>query len=215
MRRTTLAVLLALAVAPLTGCSTPYYWTMEQFGVHKRDILVDRVEEARDAQDAAKEQFVSALDAFKAVHAFDGGDLEKLYTKLQKEYDRSEDRAAAVTDRIDSVETVSGDLFAEWRGEIGEMHDAKLRAQSEDLLHRTEERYAVLVGAMHKAEASMQPVLTSFKDHVLALKHNLNAQAVASLSGELASIESEIGALVADMEASIAEADAFLETLSN
>lgn len=38
----------------LGGCSSAYYKTMENFGVEKRDILVDRVEEARDAQDDAR-----------------------------------------------------------------------------------------------------------------------------------------------------------------
>ena len=30
---------------------------MEKAGIHKRDIPVDRVEDARDSQQAAKEQF--------------------------------------------------------------------------------------------------------------------------------------------------------------
>ena len=38
------------------GCQKAYYGTMEKFGVHKRDIMVDRVEEARDSQQEAKEQ---------------------------------------------------------------------------------------------------------------------------------------------------------------
>jgi hypothetical protein len=32
------------------SCSTAYYGTMEKVGIHKRDILVDRVADARDAQ---------------------------------------------------------------------------------------------------------------------------------------------------------------------
>ncbi|KPK35247.1 MAG: DNA repair protein, partial [Nitrospira bacterium SG8_35_1] len=46
------------------GCQKAYYSTMEKFGVHKRDIMVDRVEEARDSQQEAKEQFQSALEQF-------------------------------------------------------------------------------------------------------------------------------------------------------
>ena len=36
-------------VLALGGCDTAYYKTMEQLGHHKRDIMVDRVESARDA----------------------------------------------------------------------------------------------------------------------------------------------------------------------
>lgn len=60
----------------------------------------------------------------------------------------------------------------------------------------------------------MQPVLTSMRDHVLYLKHNLNAQAIASLQGELASIESDVADLVRDMETSINEVQRFIDEMS-
>ena len=44
----------------LVGCSSAYYGTMEKLGYHKRDLMVNRVESARDAQEDAKEQFESA-----------------------------------------------------------------------------------------------------------------------------------------------------------
>ena len=43
----------------VVGCSGAYYNAMEGLGIEKRDILVDRVEDARDAQDSASEQFSS------------------------------------------------------------------------------------------------------------------------------------------------------------
>jgi len=36
---------------------------MEKMGSHKRDILVDRVDEAKDAQENARDQFASAVIA--------------------------------------------------------------------------------------------------------------------------------------------------------
>jgi hypothetical protein len=45
---------------------------------------------------------------------------------------------------------------------------------------------------------------------VLFLKHNLNAQAIASLEGNLATMQTDVTALIAEMEASINEADAFV-----
>ena len=55
---------LLLLLGLVAGCSSAYYNTMEKLGVHKRDIMVDRVGEARDAQEATKEQFQSALEQF-------------------------------------------------------------------------------------------------------------------------------------------------------
>ena len=207
--------LVGVGVLASASCKSAYYGTLEKFGVEKRDILVDRVEEGREAQAEAKEQFQSALEAFQALTGFQGGDLEEVYDRLDSEYEDSGERAEEVNERIESIETVATDLFAEWKGEIDSMHDAKLKASSRRLLADTEERYGKLEAAMKRAASRMEPVLTALRDHVLFLKHNLNARAIAALAGELGTIEDNVGALVRDMEASIAEADAFLQSLES
>jgi len=40
-------LVLPIIILGLSGCSTMYYGTMEKLGVHKRDIMVDRVKAAR------------------------------------------------------------------------------------------------------------------------------------------------------------------------
>ena len=67
--------------------------------------------------------------------------------------------------------------------------------------------------AMHRAEAKIEPVLTPLRDQVLFLKHNLNAQAIASLQSELGRVEGDVSALIREMEAAIREADAFIVRL--
>ena len=100
-----------LATSPM-GCQKAYYKTMEQFGYHKREIMVDRVKDARDAQKDAKKQFQSALERFSAVSNFSGGNLEKKYGKLKGELEDSEERAEAVSEHIADVEDVGrGSLF--------------------------------------------------------------------------------------------------------
>ena len=64
MMKVGLGVMGLVAVMALTGCKSAYYGAMEKVGVHKRDILVDRVEEARNSQVDAKETFKSALELF-------------------------------------------------------------------------------------------------------------------------------------------------------
>src|SRR5688500_10152452 len=119
---------LGLAVSMLvsTGCRTTYYATMEKFGVHKRDMLKENVEEARDEQKKATEQFKDALTRLRELYNIEGGDLEKTYDRLKADFDRSEKRATAVRERIDKVETVASDLFKEWEKEIAEMESSKL-----------------------------------------------------------------------------------------
>jgi len=202
-----------LAMLFLTGCSSVYYNTMEQFGVEKRDILVDRVEEARDSQEEAKEQFASALEQFTTLLNFDGGELQRVYDRLNSEFEQSERRAEEVSSRIRAVERVSEDLFDEWEDELDLYTDQTLRSSSERTLRQTRVRYDQLLGTMHAAENTMIPVLNAFRDQVLFLRHNLNSQAIASLRSEVTSIESDIATLIEEMEASIAESNRFLEEL--
>ena len=197
------------------GCETAYYGTMEKLGYHKRDLMVNRVESARDAQEDAKEEFESALEKFSSVLQFDGGDLEDKYDQLKAAYDRSSARAQTVRERIDSVEDVASDLFEEWEAELKEYSNDSLRRSSARKLKQTRRQYSQLIGAMKRAESKMDPVLTAFRDQVLFLKHNLNARAIASLQTELVSVENEVNSLIKDMNASIKEADAFIKTMIN
>ncbi|MBA3564943.1 MAG: DUF2959 domain-containing protein [Gammaproteobacteria bacterium] len=202
-----------VAALVLGACQSAYYNTLEAVGYHKRDLLVDRVEAARDAQQSAKTQFQSALEEFSAVIHFDGGELERQYEKLNHEYELSEAEAEAVTERIDSVENVAEALFEEWDDELDEYSNDGLRRNSERQLEETRERYGQLIEAMRRAEATTGPVLAAFRDQVLALKHNLNAQAIAALQNELVAVETDVAALIREMEASIREADAFLNAM--
>ena len=192
-----------------------YYKTMEAFGKEKRDILVDRVEGARDAQEAAKEQFQSALDKFTSVVKVPSGELEKKYNQLQSEYDRCQARSNEVSSRIDDVENVSEDLFDEWQSEIKQYTNRDLRRSSEQKLKETRARYAQLISAMKDAEKKIAPVLAAFHDQVLFLKHNLNAQAIASLQDELVSVQSNVADLIREMNASIAEANSFISSMES
>ncbi len=206
-------VLLLITVFFTGGCQKAYYSTMEKFGVHKRDIMVDRVEEARDSQQEAKAQFQSALEQFSQVLNYNGGKLEDKYETLQAEYDRSEAKAEEVKKRIDAVENVSEALFDEWQDELDQYTNKSLRRDSERKMIQTRSRYIQMIKAMRRAEAKIDPVLRAFRDQVLYLKHNLNAQAIASLQSELVGVESDIVVLIQEMEKSIGEANLFIRTM--
>ena len=126
----------------LMGCSSAYYGTMEKLGYHKRDLMVSRVESARDAQQEAKEEFKSALEKFSSVLQVDGGELEEKYDQLKTAYDKSNARAEAVRDRIEAVEDVSEALFEEWQSELDQYTNDNLRRSSARKLKQTRRQYA-------------------------------------------------------------------------
>src|SRR5690606_7069870 len=213
--RVLLLILIALGTPPwIGGCRSAMYSALESVGIEKRDVLVNRVSAARDAQTAAKEQFASALDQFRSVVQVDGGHRERTYDRLSREYEQANDRARAVTERIDTVEQVAADLFEEWEDELDEYSSPALRRDSQRLLQDTRTRYGSLIRAMRRAEKAMSPVLETFHDQVLVLKHNLNARAIGSLRNELSSIERQTAALIDEMERAIAEADEFVRVMN-
>jgi len=208
------AVLPFLVLLVLTGaCQSAYYGAMEKFGVHKREILVDRVKDAREDQKEAKELFVSTFDQFKALTNYDGGELEKRYKKLNSEYEDCASKADDVRKRIASVEDVAQALFTEWQTEIGQIQNPDIKRNSSTSLEATKVRYGELRDAMKKASTGMDPVLVAFHDHVLALKHNLNAQAISSLQSTVTSIQDDVSSLIENMQRSIQEADSFISSM--
>jgi ElaB/YqjD/DUF883 family membrane-anchored ribosome-binding protein len=212
--RIVIASLLLGELSLNAGCATTreaYYDAWEKLGYAKRDRLVDNVKAARDQQEQAKQQFASALDQFKSVVNFKGGDLEAMYNKLNASYEKSNSKAQDVKSKIESVKHVGEALFTEWQGEIAQMSDdASLQSQSKQLYDKTHEHYDQLVTHMDTAAATMDPVLRKFKNRVLFIKANLNAAAIASLQGTDVELGGDIDNLIKQMQDSINEADQFI-----
>ncbi|BCV34356.1 MULTISPECIES: DUF2959 domain-containing protein [Shewanella] len=199
----------------LGGCQSAYYGAMEKVGYHKRDIMVDRVKDAKESQQEAQEQFSSALEEMQALLNHDGGDLEKAYNKAKDEYESAQEAADDVSNRINKVEDVAEALFDEWQGEIGEISKASLRSKSQAKLKETRRSYEQLIRSMRRAESKMPPILTSMKDNMLYLKHNLNAQTIGAIKGEFASLQSDISGLIKEMNKSIDESNRFIAAMES
>jgi len=194
----------------VSGCSTAYYSAMEKIGKEKRHILIDNVEDVQASQTKAQEEFTDALTKIKELYGFDGGQLETFYNKLKDSYEDCDSRANQIEQRINDVEQVAKDLFKEWEAEIAQINDTKLKSSSRRSLRDSKIKYQKLETVMNRSTRGMYPVLAKLKDYVLYLKHNLNAKAVGSLSGEVVSIEKDVEDLIKDMTVSIKEAENFI-----
>lgn len=197
----------------VAGCSSTYYGAMEKMGYAKRDILVTRVEKARAAQEEVKVEFADALQAFLAMTKVDGGELKQKYDTLSERLKRSEAAAKELHERIDGIAAVGEALFEEWGNELALYSNVDLRTRSQAQLAATRTRYTSLLAAMHRAAARMEPVLVNYRDQVLFLKHNLNAQALRALDANSQTLQGDVSRLIAEMEQSIREADAFIRGL--
>ena len=215
MKKLTLlgAPIIALTLT-LTGCQSAYYSAMESVGVHKRDILVDRVEATKESQEESQEEFQSALERLTTLINFDGGDLQAAYDQLNDDYESSLAAASDVTNNINKVEDVAEALFEEWADELEQYTNASLKRESNKKLTATKRDFDKLLRSMRTAESKMEPVLSSLHDNVLYLKHNLNAQAVTAIQGEFTNLKRDIKVLMDDMNKSIADSNKFIEQMN-
>ena len=162
-----------------------------------------------------RDEFENALARFKTLICINETTLDHKYNLLNRQYQFCCAKSDAVSDRIKAIEDVSEALFVEWENELSEYTNRNLRAHSKQQLKVAKQNYTRLIRAMQKAEAKIQPVLAAFKDQVLYLKHNLNAQAIAALRHEFIEIGIDISQLIRAMELTIAEASQFVAALTN
>lgn len=192
---------------------TAQYSAWEVVGVEKRDLFKRKVSNVKDDQEETGEAFKDALTKLKEVYAFDGGNLEREYNKLNDSYTDAKDESVKVSASIKKLDEVAQDLFVEWEGEIKEIQTSDLRRKSSDQLSETKTKYKTLHQHLKTSEKKMAPVLAKLKDQVLFLKHNLNARAIGGLKTEGDKIETDIENLLNEMDKSTKEAEAFIETL--
>lgn len=210
--------LLFILLLSLTACGTAQkvkYSALEKVGIHKRDVLVDRIEETSETQRETKEQFKSAYDELASLVNIEDQGLEKRYRRMASAVDKSEEKAQELDDRIERVDDVAKALFNEWEQELSQYQNVRLRTISENNLQSTRDRYAAIYKKMLASQKRIDPVLKILQDNTLYLKHNLNARAIVGISSEILTIEQDVTALIAQMEASINESQEFIESMRN
>lgn len=208
------AVLFLSSLLLTAGCRSVYNATMENvLGYEKRELFKKSVTALQTDQKEAQEEFKDALTRLKELYGFQGGELESIYGKVKRSYERCDGETKDVHKRIENMEEIARSMFSEWEKEIQQYTNPNLAASSREQLSLTKDRYSQLSRTVREAESSMQPVLAQLKDNVLYLKHNLNASAIGSLQGEAANIQKQIEELLTRMNASIAESDKFIQSL--
>jgi hypothetical protein len=210
--RLSIPVLLT-AVLILAGCSSTYDTTTELFGKKKKDVLVDRIAAARDAQSAAKDQFAAALDEFRSIAGYKGTLLEDKYNELNSQYNRCESQTRNVESRLADARRAAKSLFRQWDDELEQYSSAVVRRASEEKLKDMQMRFENVIYAMEKVRDKFYPALAAFKDQVLLVKHNLNAQTEMTMGEEMGIAEKEISLLIGEIDRSMAEADSFIRQM--
>lgn len=206
-------ILILLASLLLSGCQTGYFALMDKAGISRREMLVHRVQDARDAQVKARYAFSRAEDRYQAALHPSGNAPEVTLEQLHKAYADSDKAAAAVAPRVDNVEQVGDALFAEWRDELGRYKDPNLAASSRDEYQHSLAQYQQMLRSMRDAQSQVAPALAGMSDQMLQIKHRRNAQAISDLEDSERSVEGDLQPLLIDLQRSIDQAAGFAQTL--
>lgn len=205
---------LALLSLFLGACaSMVYYDILEIIGYPKREMLVSCVKNITNAQKDAQEEFKTAMEEFKALVRLKDADLQERSDRMNEAYKDSKTAADKVSNRIDIMESVGESLFDEWKNELSLYENERLRSSSEEKLKQARTRYEKMLASMRRAESSMDPVLQTFLDNVLFLKHNLNARTIGTLELEVTELQDRLDNLLIEINQAISESDQFISTL--
>jgi hypothetical protein len=206
---------LVLALAGgLVGCSSIYYAAMEELGWERRDVLVSRVDTARDSQSAALTRFLDALGERHDLAASDAADLPKQLGKLRVAYQAAKAQAVDVRRRIAAVEVAGSKLFSEWHADVAATREAGARTRAQELCDASQARYQELLAAMHGATDAMPPVLDALGAPLVSLdKGTPSPQAVAAVQPSLAATAQLVDGLARQLQQAIGEADVFTRQL--
>ncbi|MBM4053499.1 MAG: DUF2959 domain-containing protein [Planctomycetes bacterium] len=196
-----------------SGCQTTYYNSMEKLGYNKREMLSNKVKDARNILQETDEQFKSALVEFRSVVTHDGVTYEEKYNRLKNGYEKCREKSLSLSKGIKAAETVAEAMFTEWEVELEQYVNSSLRESSQRKLIQKRRQFQHLIESMKYIERKLDPVLVDFSDQVLYLKHNLNTQAIITMQKELVMFEDEVISLIREMSISIGTADTFISSI--
>ncbi len=214
MKKNCAFIIIIFLVLFMSSCqTTSYYKTKGLFGAEKRELLVDSVEGVRNSLQETVDVFQIATAGLNVVINVKDKKMEERYEHLKNDYENCKSESDDVRPRIDTMETMSGDFFDEWMEEMQLYTNESFRNASRDKYNKTRKRYTKLVQSFRDVEGKLEPTLNGFRDQVLFLKHNINAQSVTSLEDELVTVEAEIEALIRELQVAIKDTDVFLSSM--
>jgi len=205
--RAVAAVLVYVFLIFIVGCGNAY----KASGQYKRELLLNRIEKARQCHDQAREQFEVVLANYTSIIDGKGGDIRTKYNKLNRECKRAESIDEDMSKRIKEVEKVGKPLFRDWEDELNQYQDEQLRRTSEEQLDLTRSKYLKCIHSIKACQAKVKDVIALINDQILFLSHNLNSKALTTFKKDTSYLKDEISGLVKQMQNAVKETETFID----
>jgi chromosome segregation ATPase len=184
---------------------------METVGYEKREMLVDRLQEARTDQVEAKQQLQTALYTLTRLGSAPATEMPDLRDDLDKQVGDAENELEDLRSSIAAVESVSGSMFDEWEEELAKYDSDELRNRSKAELQESRKEYSTLITQLKQTEQKLTQLIPPLQDQVLYLEHAVNAGDRVEKPEGLDDVREQISTAIEDLETSIDRTNRFIE----
>jgi chromosome segregation ATPase len=171
-QHTTLAALLALALAPAPlalGADSA-----QQAAMVKAKIQTLRQECAQ-----CRNQITLTLEELGRLPVA-GVELRPQFEKFKAELVKMEDKARSARERADSMKEKGQAFFAEWEQHVKTIQNEDIRKEAEKRLAKRKKSYDKILSAMQEAKSQLVPFMSDLNDIRKLLDSELTASTVAS-----------------------------------
>jgi hypothetical protein len=179
-------------------------------GVKQTEKLLKQAGETVKAVSEGRAQVQKTLDTYNSLVQGKAEDPKKAYKNLQKEMERCDDRVADVQRKRDEMQVEADKYFGDWNSSLAGISDPGLRKQSEDRLSKARAQYDGILEATEAAGADFKPFMTSLKDQVVYLGHDLNPAALKSLAGTASKLNGDATALFGKIDGAVSKANSYI-----
>jgi Protein of unknown function (DUF2959) len=177
----------AAAVLPLV-CSSCMFGSAPRGPDQVKALMVTIEDVARESETSQKETVaaVQALQKFAAANF--GNDALAAYAELKQAVEHSEQREEALRRSLEPMKAAADTLFQSWTTDLDAFGSPELRQRSKERLENNRARFQAILKTAGSALASYTDINRRLRDHVLFFDHDLNAEALAAVQGEVRSM---------------------------
>jgi hypothetical protein len=199
-----------LALLATAACASP---TERAETVQRVDDLLARIERVQVDSVVSKEAAQASLDELAALCASDfSGNAKQSYSKLLEKMDLSEKQAHRLRDSVEPMRQSAEAVFRQWTTDLQAFGSSRMRQRSQTRLDETQSRYQAVFASSQSALIAYEAFNNDMRDRALFLGHDLNASAVAELSGDIQSLQEEVHALDVRLDAIATAARSYVES---
>ena len=201
----------AALFAVATFLTTPL---LAQGSGHKQtDKLIKTAESTLDAVGIARQQVKDTLASYNAIMGGKVDDNKAAYKTLVKAIDQSDKKAMNVRKKMESMQASADTLFGDWESSLATFTSDDMRQRSKERLDDTRERYSEILTAGQKASGEFGPFISTLRDQVRFLGHDLNPAAVSDLEEDAVKLNEQADKVLTTIDDAVKVAEEYIESL--